>query len=578
VLRIVRAVVTCPKGESILPEHKAQLIEKLTGVYTSKRTYYAELKDKIAELSKRNFQLEVINDLAQEFNISLPRDYLDKTVKTIHERVQEVFYVKNLAIFALKKDRLQVSFCYPPDDNCYKGLEVPPDQGAALWKAVSGTQQVIWQEGAGPEDHFLARQGLDVAVINPLVTPNRTYGLFVVGSDRSTPYDPLDLAFFQQLANQIAIYLQDGALFAEVNRAKSEWESTFKAVRDIIVVLDRQLCILRVNQAAVEFCGLGESEILGKRYCDLFCTSKDRCAECNYKEALATGETSNIQRRLKDGRVMEIFVYPAVQENNNPGAVIYIKDISERLKMQVQLLQTARLAALGEMAAGVAHELNTPLAVIIGDAELLLRTVPEDDQRYKILQDIKTCGLRCKRIVRGLLTFSRQEQYVFQPVNLNAVVDEAVKLVSYHIETENIELHLEQDEQLPVVEGNSQQLEQVVVNLLLNARQSFDADDDRQHRITVRTGFNKDRNQAFIKVSDNGRGIPQKILTKIFDPFFTSKGVGKGTGLGLSVSLGIVQKHGGTIAVESERGKGSIFKVYLPPARINGDKLNNGKE
>jgi len=561
-----------------LPEHKAQLIEKLTGVYTSKRTYYAELKEKIAELSKRNFQLEIINELAQEFNISLPRDYLDKTVKKIHERVQDVFYVKNLAIFALKEDRLHVSFCYPPDDNCYKGLEVPLEEGVQLWKAVSGTQQVIWRDGASPEDAFLARQGLNVAVLNPLFTSNKTYGLFVVGSDRSTTYDPLDLAFFQQLANQIAIYLQDGALFAEVNRAKSEWEDTFKAVRDIIVVIDREMRILRVNQAAINFCGLEENQILGKKYCDLFCTDHNRCTECSYKETMLTGETANIQRRLKDGRVMEVFVYPAVQEDNKPGAVIYIKDISERLKMQVQLLQTARLAALGEMAAGVAHELNTPLAVIIGDTELLLRITPKSDQTYKILQDIKTCGLRCKRIVRGLLTFSRQEQYVFQPVDLNAVVDEAIKLVSYHIETENIEVRLEQNEKLPVVEGNAQQLEQVVVNLLLNARQSFDEDDDRERRITVQTGFNKDRNQAFIKVSDNGRGIPQEILTKIFDPFFTSKGGGKGTGLGLSVSLGIVQKHGGTIAVESERGKGSTFIVYLPPAQSNGEQVNNRED
>lgn len=551
-----------------MPEHKTQLIKKLTGVYTSKHSYYAELKEKITELSKRNSQLELINELAQEFNISLPKDYLDNTLKKIYERVQDFFYLKRIAILTLKGQKLHVSYCYPADDVCYKGIEISAGEGEDLWKAFANSKQVTWKREADTEDSFLSCQGLDVAVINPLVTQNKTYGLFVVGSDRPTSYNPMDMTFFQQLANQIAIYCQDGALFAEVNRAKSEWEATFKAVRDIIVVIDPDLRILRVNQAALEFCGLPDPEVLGRKYCDVFCTANEpQCAKCILYKALKTGNTINTQIRLEDGRVMEMYGYPASQGGNEElGVVVYMKNITERLKMQVQLLQTARLAALGEMAAGVAHELNTPLAVIIGDAQLLNRTTPKDDQRYKLLEDIINCGLRCKRIVRGLLTFSRQEQYVFQPLCLNEVVKEALKLVSYYIETENINIEQKLDEQLPVIEGNSQQLEQVVVNLLLNARQSFDEENDSERRIQIRTGFDQKRNQAFIKVSDNGQGIPQKILTKIFDPFFTSKGISKGTGLGLSVSLGIVQKHGGTIAVESEPGKGATFTVYLPPA------------
>ncbi len=471
-----------------------------------------------------------------------------------------------------------VSFCYPPDQTCHNGLKIPTEEGEKLWETVANKTQATWQRETGTQDPFLLHQGLDVAVINPLITQNKVYGLFVVGSDRTTAYDPLDLAFFQQLANQIAIYLQDGALFAEVNRAKSEWEATFKAVRDIIVVVDRDLRVLRGNQAAMEASDFCEPEILGQKYCDVFCTQKDECLECSFREVLETGDVINIQRQLDDGRVVEMSAYPAFQEKKDMGVVIYIKDITERLKMQVQLMQAARLAALGEMAAGVAHELNTPLAVVIGDAQLLQRSIPEDDQKYKILEDIQTCGLRCKRIVRGLLAFSRQEQYVFLPLDLNDVVDEALKLVVFHIESEKIKIDLELDEQLPAIEGHSQQLEQVVVNLLLNARQSFDEEDDRERRITVKTGFDQQRNQAYIKVADNGQGMPKEMLTKIFDPFFTSKGVGKGTGLGLSVSLGIVQKHGGTIAIESEPGNGATFTVYLPPSQKADDLVEGDGE
>ena len=564
-----------------MPEHKIQLIEKLTGVYTSKRSYYAELKDKIAELSKRNFQLEIINELAQEFNISLPKEYLNKTVKKIYERVQDIFYVKQVAILTLREQKLRVSYCYPADESCYEGIEITSEEGKELWDAIANRKQSVWNKEEGAEDNFLSRMGFDVAVFNPLLTQNKTYGILMVGSDQSTTYDPMDLTFLQQLANQIAIYFQDGALFAEVNRAKLEWEATVKAVRDVIVVIDRQLRILRVNQAALDFCGLSEQEVIGEKYCDIICTlngnDQESCDNCVFYDALETGNSINTQRQLDDGRVLEMYGYPATQENREMGFFVYLIDITERLKMQVQLMQAARLAALGEMAAGVAHELNTPLAVIIGDAQLLIRNTPQDDHQYKILEDIKTCGLRCKRIVRGLLTFSRQEQYVFEPVCLNEVVKEALKLVSYSIETENIKIQQKLDAQIPVVGGNAQQLEQVVVNLLLNARQSFPKGDYGEYIITVTTGFDQERNQVFIKVSDNGRGIPQEILTKIFDPFFTSKGSSKGTGLGLSVSLGIVQKHGGTIVVESEPDKGAVFTVYLPPSHepeVEGDTDN----
>lgn len=562
-----------------MPEQKTQLIEKLTGVYSSKRNYYVELKEKVNELSKRNAQLEIINQLAQEFNITLPRDYLDKTIKKIYESVRQILYLSRVAILTPYGENLLVNYCHISDGNCNKGIEITPDDGETLWKAMNSNSQIVWQRSADTEDGFLLNQGLEVAVINPLVTQNKVYGLFVVGSDRSITYDPLDLAFFQQLANQIAIYLQDGALFSEVNRAKLEWEATFKAVRDIIIMVDPKLNILRVNQAAVEFSGIAEPELHGKKYCDVFCTAKEPCSECSFYEALETREMINFQRQLSDGRVMEVYGYPACQGQKNLGLVIYIKDITERLKMQVQLLQTARLAALGEMAAGVAHELNTPLAVIIGDAQLLLRSTPHNEQKYKILKDIEICGQRCKRIVRGLLTFSRQEQYVFQLLNVNDVVKEALSLVSYHIEKDKIRLSLELNEQLPHVEGNSQQLEQVIVNLLLNAKQSFDEDEEEQEqRIIVKTGLDQERNQVFIKVADNGPGIPQEMITKIFDPFFTSKGESKGTGLGLSVSLGIVQKHGGTIAVESEPGKGAEFTVYLPPSQRTADCTDSDQE
>ncbi|HHW39682.1 MAG TPA: PAS domain-containing protein [Syntrophomonadaceae bacterium] len=544
-----------------MPEHRAQLIEKLTGVNASKRNYYTELKEKILEITKRNSQLEILNELARQISINTP---LDQIVGDVSTRVKEIIPFDRVSLLTFRDEKLYLNCFNPPDNVCFTGMEITPERGKALWDVKEKRQQQVWEIGAGIEDLHLAGLGLKVAVISPLFSQNKVFGLFVVASTRSLVYDPADLTFLQQLANQLAICLQDQELFAEVTRAKVEWEATFKAVRDLIVVVDKEMRVFRFNLATAEFCGLPEEEIVGKKCCEIICSSTEPCGDCAVREALRTGETANTQHRLEDGRVMELHAYPALWQDEKLGVVIYAKDITENLKMQVQLLKAARLAALGEMAAGVAHELNTPLTVIIGDAQLLMRNFPADDKNQKLFEDIKNCGLRCKQIVQGLLTFSRQEQYVFYSLSPNDVVEAALKLVTYQIETNNIKLDVTLDPGIPKIEGNAQQLEQVLVNLLLNAAQSFEGKEGKRE-IRVRTGFDRDRNQVFIEVSDTGQGISPENLSQIFDPFFTSKGVGKGTGLGLSVSLGIVQTHGGTISVESRVGEGSTFTVYLPP-------------
>jgi two-component system NtrC family sensor kinase len=555
-----------------MPEHKTQLIEKLTGVYASKRSYYAELKEKISEITKRNSQLEILNELARQISINTP---LDQLVINISDRVKQIIPFDRVSLCTFRDGKLYLNCFHPKDEICYTGMEVPPDKGGALWHASNNTRQLVWRNGSDLEDFHLGRLGLRVAVVSPMCAQGRVLGLFVVGGLKEINYDPADLAFLQQLANQLTIYLQDRDLFAEVTRAKIEWENTFKAVKDLILVVNRQMQIFRVNLATLQHSNLSEEEIMGRKCCEVICASSEPCLNCAVIEALRTGETASSQRQFDDGRVMEFYAYPSNYEQSEPGVVIYVRDITDRLKMQVQLLKTARLAALGEMSAGVAHELNTPLAVIIGDIQLLLRELPVDSQRRNLFDDIKTCALRCKQIVQGLLTFSRQEQFVFYPVAINDVVQEAMKLVAYQIETDNIQIGLDCAEHIPVIEGNAQQLEQVLVNLLLNAKQSFEGTDGKR-LIGVQTGFDQSRGQVFVKVSDTGQGIRQENLTQIFDPFFTSKGVGRGTGLGLSVSLGIIQTHGGTVGVESEIGCGSTFTVYLPPVQDVDENGQNG--
>jgi signal transduction histidine kinase/DNA-binding response OmpR family regulator len=227
---------------------------------------------------------------------------------------------------------------------------------------------------------------------------------------------------------------------------------------------------------------------------------------------------------------------------------------------QEQLVQSEKLASIGQLASGVAHEINNPIGVILGFAQILVKRMPQDDPIYKPLATIEREGLRCKRIVQDLLDFARQGKPTLSMLNINEVIESASRLIPPHINSEKIEVVKGYAPRLPPVLGDANQLQQVFLNILLNAYQAMLS--GGQLRITSRTVG--DEVQAIF--SDSGVGIPSEYLGRIFDPFFTTKEIGQGTGLGLSVSYGIVEQHGGTIDVDSTVGVGSTFVVKLPIA------------
>lgn len=549
---------------------KSQLLERLTGVHASKLSYFAELKAKVDEITRRNMQLEILMEIARQINLQTS---IDEIIENVYSELKRVISFSRVSILTLRSGRLFLDSFFPPDGLCRKGMEILPDWSKVLWDAVENATSIVWDLDKGTEDRHLMKIGAKMAVINPLAIKNEVLGLFVVSSFEQVEYDKTDLYFIRQLACQLALMLWNQRLFAEVAQAKQEWEATFNAVRDLIVVIDSELQILRVNTAASRFYQIPEEKLVGQKCCQVFCVPvKGDCTKCIVHRAIKNGETVSDQRQFSDGRIMEFYAFPAFIEGVS-AVVVTGRDVTEKMEMQAQLLQTARLAALGEMAAGVAHELNTPLAVILGNSQLLLRDCGIKEKQKKLIENIKNCANRCKNIVQGLLAFSRQGQHSFEPLSLNDVVRGALDLVSYHIETSNIKLIVKLSKELPLVEGNGQQLEQVVVNLLLNAKEAIEAAKGEHRRIEVATGYDFETDCVFIRVSDTGCGIPSDKLLHIFEPFFTDKENCRGTGLGLSVSHGIVHSHGGRIEVESEPGKGSVFTVKLPVLRDDEEFL-----
>lgn len=241
------------------------------------------------------------------------------------------------------------------------------------------------------------------------------------------------------------------------------------------------------------------------------------------------------------------------------------KKVEERTKelqeAQTQLIQSEKLASIGQLAAGVAHEINNPLGVMLGFTQVMLKKLPGKDPFRKPLISIEREGLRCKKIIQGLLDFSRRSTPTLQPLDLNESVEAACKLIEHQITIDNVKLIKGFAPNLPGIEGDTNQLQQVFVNLIINAYQAMPQGGDL--RITTRTVGN----QVQAIFADAGVGIRPEDLKHIFDPFFTTKEVGKGTGLGLSVSYGIIKSHGGRIEVDSQVGVGTRFVVSLPVNR-----------
>jgi signal transduction histidine kinase len=243
------------------------------------------------------------------------------------------------------------------------------------------------------------------------------------------------------------------------------------------------------------------------------------------------------------------------------GKIHELEEAREKMaEMQSQLVQAEKLAAIGQLASGVAHELNNPLSGIIGLAQVMLEGDGLTGQQKEDLETIHAQSQRCRYIIQNLLAFSRRNKSDREPVDVGVLLNATLRLVQYDFTTSGIKMLVDIKEAMTPVSGNASQLEQVFLNLITNARQSMEDSGGG----TLKVNAHQSGGMILVSVSDTGPGIAPDIISRIFDPFFTTKPVGKGTGLGLSISHGIVEQHGGGLSVKSEPGQGATFTVELP--------------
>lgn len=279
----------------------------------------------------------------------------------------------------------------------------------------------------------------------------------------------------------------------------------------------------------------------------------------------------HIDGKHKDGGTFPISLNASViYENGKKVATIgFFHDRRKEIKMnkelektQVQLLQSEKMASLGKMAAGVAHQLNNPLSGILLFTKLVMEEYELPKEALEDLQRVLDDSLRAKDIVKELLEFARQTSHEMKPQDVNTIISRTMFLLENQSIFHNIEIEKNLDENLPLIRGDVQQLYHVVMNIILNAADAL----EDGGKLTLKTYFSPDKNMVCIEISDTGHGIPEDVLPHIFEPFYTTKEQGKGTGLGLSMVYGIVNSHDGNIRAESEPGRGTTFYIELPLA------------
>ena len=276
---------------------------------------------------------------------------------------------------------------------------------------------------------------------------------------------------------------------------------------------------------------------------------------------------SNIHKLYLDNRrgeqlIVNMSLIPLNPTAMNPGSLIVLDDITEKVRLEDQLLQAEKLSSIGLLAAGVAHEVNTPIAGISSYTQMLLKETPKSDQRKHILEKIEIQTFRAAEIVNGLLNFSRINGSEFKDLDINRLIRDCLALLGHQLNVNHITVVSRFDQSLPLVYGNVGKLQQVFINLFLNAADAMPSGGE----LAILTGMND--SMVIVDISDTGTGISEENLKRIFDPFFTTKTTGKGTGLGLAISYGIIQEHGGRILVDSDAGKGTHFRLKLP-VRVN---------
>lgn len=538
----------------------------LTGIY--------ELYDeKIEELSF----IRRISD-----SLRTPLD-LEALCREVVDAVAQEIAVDRLALMLVDQDRknlrVKASFDASLDETRFhaghEAKVLPLDQGAA-GRAVQTGRPVLLDPGRDDEDPLGQASAAPLSLLFlPLVARDKTAGVFSLSRPPDQPFTEADLRLLTIISDQAATALANVQLFNELAAAnirlqESErqarqtslyLENLFEAANDVIFTLDGRGRITYVNKKAEEW-GYDKKALTGRPFSEL---AAKKSQAIGLTELLMTQGRQILELGLKtaSGERRETLLSVSHIEGEGgpgPGCLVLVRDITERTQLERQLFHSEKLAGLGIMAAGVAHEIGNPLSAVSGYTQILQSGGVSGDEAQEYLAGIESQAARIQRIIEDLLNYSRPATGQRTEIDPAEAVPAIMSMLSAQRYFKNLEIKYDLPKDLPRVRLDRDHLAQIIINIALNAAQAM----PEGGRLTISARDQGDRVQIIL--TDTGPGIPADIRQKIFDPFFTTKSVGRGTGLGLAICHRIVDSYNGSLDVESRPGQGAAFIITLPAA------------
>lgn len=573
--------------EDLSPSTIVALILVATFVFQPIRNWLQETLDRHLFYRDRYDYRRTLVEFARE--LSSETD-LDKMLGSVAERLTRTLSIRRFAVFIRDEEQEQFRLWKlwgdgTPDDQMLdlRFLSPEPKDAYLFFERTRHTLDAVMREWPISVRHTIGQ--LDLTYYLPCTVRGRTIAWLGVSRTESGDFlSSDDLELLVTLSGSVGIAVENARLYSSLQQKADQYERLKEFSENIvesinvgILAADLHDRVESWNSQIERLTGVPRELAVGRRLCDLF--PDDLCARFDevkgqtgvhniYKFGLRQASMSHAvgnngsTEPARGESVVNIAVAPLVSRDlSEIGRLVIFDDITDRSELERRLLQADKLSSIGLLAAGVAHEVNTPLAVISTYAQMLAKQVSEDDQKSKLLDKIARQTFRASEIVNSLLNFSRTSPVEFGDIDLNRVLEDTVALVRHQLDKVGIHLQLDLQPEMARVKGNQGKLQQVFLNLVLNARDAMEAGGS----LTVRT--RSDSGTATVEVSDTGQGIAPENLPRIYDPFFTTKVARKGTGLGLSVTYGIVQEHGGSIEARSELGRGTTFHLEFPLAR-----------
>ncbi|RMG97185.1 MAG: response regulator [Chloroflexi bacterium] len=553
--------------------------ELLARVKTILRTQQLE-----KQLQRQSQQLAALNQVGQKVAATLETH---EVLETAVAGIDEVLGVELAAILMIESGQLRCRYVRS------RHLPISPQDYPRIPLGQGLTGTVITTRRAVLFNHLQAdtpfRPDLDCppqfaarnVLAAPLIVRDRPFGVMVAFNKISGRFTEVDLDLSASLSSAIGEAIENAWLFQRIRQRQQELlesRNTLQALIDgiphPIYTINTDWKLVAVNKSKTDELKTTAETLIGRVCYKAFFNRDTPCEHCLVHHTLNQKKSQHwsVSWLGPDHlpREWDINAYPIPATKSNSASVVILwQDRTEERRLENSLMQAGKLAAIGQLAAGVAHEINNPLTVINANAEMLKMFIPPDDENYEAVDLIARAGQRAAKVVRGLLDFARQEQYAFEPGDLNQSIQQALDLVGYQLQTADTHVHTNMADNLPPITASWEHLKSVWLNLIINARDAVqDRADNRLIEIVTRVDPENEYVQVLIR--DNGKGMSEAELAHIFEPFYTTKEPGKGTGLGLATSHRIIEQHGGDINVVSAPGKGTTFVIRLP---VNG----NGK-